>query len=597
MKLKIPVFSQFFHYYFIFHRFIGHRTLLLGLFSFVITLTEGLGITIFVTYLQNMIAKNEMASGFIHRLENALTFAGIPATPLCIFFMIALVFFVRGILVLLFNRYQFSLLIELSNRISSELTRVFSSMNYRSYLSRNTGYFTNLITKEVNNTGTAYYQIAAQLPKTISVLTYMLLALRLNWQFTMVTIVFGAVIAVVFSSVSKGTRKYSVLLSDAHERLAGLTVQMLQAFKYVFATSSQQNLRERVDKSAQDVARYGSHIGLLSAVIPASSEPLIVTFLAFAVYYQGIVRHGDLSSLFVVMMFLYRVMRETTVIQSSWQTFNGYVGGVDKVVEAIDQLSAPAEKTGGVQLGKIERGFRLDHVSFRYQERDVLKDVTIDIPAKSMIGLVGESGSGKSTLVDLVTGILQPNTGTVSVDGKNYQELDLAAFRKKIGYVTQESVIFEATVANNVSLWQAESNPSLEPKVWAALKAANCASFVGELPLKLEQSVGERGLRLSGGQRQRLSIARELFKDPELLILDEATSALDSESEKLIQESIDSLKGKATALVIAHRLSTIRNCDRIYVLKDGLVVESGSFTELLQKDGPFRRMCELQSLA
>jgi subfamily B ATP-binding cassette protein MsbA len=199
----------------------------------------------------------------------------------------------------------------------------------------------------------------------------------------------------------------------------------------------------------------------------------------------------------------------------------------------------------------------------------------------------------------MLTLLLQPQRGAVYVDGTRHDEIDLASWRSQIGYVSQETVVFDDTIANNISLWRGDvtTDDALRERVKDAARRAYAHHFIDDLPDGYQTVVGEQGVRLSGGQRQRLFIARELFKRPNLLILDEATSALDTESERYIQESIDALKGEMTVVIIAHRLSTIKNVDQVYVLDDGRVIESGSYEELRNHDeSRFRQMVEMQTL-
>jgi ABC-type multidrug transport system fused ATPase/permease subunit len=229
----------------------------------------------------------------------------------------------------------------------------------------------------------------------------------------------------------------------------------------------------------------------------------------------------------------------------------------------------------------------------------VLHEVALSIPARSTVALVGPSGAGKSTLVDLLCLLLRPRSGQLLIDGVPAEELNVASWRRQIGYVSQETVVFDDTIANNICLWKGDvgGDPELFEHIREAARRAHIDDFVETLPDGYQTRVGDRGVRLSGGQRQRLFIARELFKNPQLLILDEATSALDSESERAIRASIDALRGRMTVVIIAHRLSTIRNVDRVYVLERGRVVEQGTYAELRNAEGSrFETMVELQSL-
>jgi ABC-type multidrug transport system fused ATPase/permease subunit len=259
------------------------------------------------------------------------------------------------------------------------------------------------------------------------------------------------------------------------------------------------------------------------------------------------------------------------------------------------------EESGPRRLPALSEGIAFDDVCFAYDEDegDVLHDINIEIPVNQTVALVGESGAGKSTLVDMLTLMLRPRSGEIFIDGVPGTEIDLASWRSQIGYVSQETVVFDDTIANNIHLWEGDigDDSALRERVVDAAKRAHAHHFIQDLPDGYDTVVGDRGVRLSGGQRQRLFVARELFKHPNLLILDEATSDLDTASEQHIQSSIDALQGEVTVVIIAHRLSTVKNADRVYVLDEGRVVEEGPYHELrMRENGQFREMVEMQSL-
>jgi ATP-binding cassette subfamily B protein len=232
---------------------------------------------------------------------------------------------------------------------------------------------------------------------------------------------------------------------------------------------------------------------------------------------------------------------------------------------------------------RLEQGIEFKDLSFTYPGRtQTLTDVRLHLRKGQMTALVGESGSGKSTVTDLVLGLQIPDKGQVLIDGVPLGEWQQNSFRERIGYVPQDPQLFHSTIRDNL-LWSFEQ--AKEDDLWEALRLANAATFVKELPQSIDTVVGDRGIRLSGGQRQRIALARALLRKPELLILDEATSALDSESERLIQQSIEQVAQDTTILVVAHRLSTIAKADQVYVLRQGRVVEGGSFSALSMKSG------------
>ena len=214
------------------------------------------------------------------------------------------------------------------------------------------------------------------------------------------------------------------------------------------------------------------------------------------------------------------------------------------------------------------------------------------------MGIVGESGSGKTTMVDIITGLLVPQSGKIEIDGIDYGSISKESLRNHFGYITQEPIIFNDTIFNNITLWSSKDNDkeSLKMVEWAC-KIANCLDFIQETEQGFKSIVGDRGVRLSGGQRQRLSIAREIYRKTKITIFDEATSSLDTNSENLIQKSINNLVGKQTMILIAHRLSTVKNCNYIYVLDKGRIIQEGSWEILMSNPNSlFKKMCELQGI-
>ena len=234
-----------------------------------------------------------------------------------------------------------------------------------------------------------------------------------------------------------------------------------------------------------------------------------------------------------------------------------------------------------------------DNVSFQYEdgESEVLRDINFSINKGSVVALVGSSGSGKSTMADLIPRFFETTKGKIKLDNVDIKDVRIKSLRKLMGIVTQETILFNDTISGNIAYGQKEIKLS---KIHEAAEAANAKEFIDALPKGFDTVIGEKGVRLSGGQRQRLAIARALLKDPPILILDEATSSLDTESEKNVQEAIDNLMKDRTVLVIAHRLSTIINADMIIVLDDGKIIESGTHNELLEKDGAYKNLYDIQ---
>jgi ABC-type multidrug transport system fused ATPase/permease subunit len=411
----------------------------------------------------------------------------------------------------------------------------------------------------------------------------------------------GCGLLFLFKYLNAYVRRLSRLQSEEMSELNKLLVQGLQSLKYIVSTNQTAHLRSGVVGSVKRLTAYIFRKRMARAFTHSVREPVSVLLIVGLIAVQVAVFNDPVAPIFVALLLFHRAMQAVMSVQGHWQRTMDKIGSVEMVDNEFEAVLANQEGDGGRRLGPLREAIELRHVHFAYDEddEDVLHDVNVTVPANETVALVGESGAGKSTLIDMMTLMLRPRRGTVRVDGVPHDEIDLASWRDQIGYVSQETVVFDDTVANNISLWQGDidEDPALRERVMHAAERAHAHHFIEDLPNGYQTQVGDRGVRLSGGQQQRLFVARELFKQPNLLLLDEATSDLDSASEQHIQNSIDALQGEVTVVIIAHRLSTVKNADRVYVLDDGRVIESGTYHELRrQEKGAFREMVEMQSL-
>jgi subfamily B ATP-binding cassette protein MsbA len=296
---------------------------------------------------------------------------------------------------------------------------------------------------------------------------------------------------------------------------------------------------------------------------------------------------------FIIATFkLYDPVRKFALFYNSFQQALGASSEIFKFMDVRDEVR---EKPDAVALPPFSKKIAFDNVNFCYESdngpREVLHHITLDVKAGEILALVGSSGSGKSTLVSLVPRFFDVSRGTILIDGHDVRDVTLASLRSQISVVTQENVLFNDTLRNNIAYGQ----PGVSQKeVEAAARAALAHDFIMELPQAYETVIGEKGVRMSGGERQRIAIARALLKNSPILILDEATSALDSESEALVQSALQNLMTGRTVIVIAHRLSTVRRADRIAVIENGAIADIGTHEELMQKLGTYRRLHDLQ---
>jgi subfamily B ATP-binding cassette protein MsbA len=302
---------------------------------------------------------------------------------------------------------------------------------------------------------------------------------------------------------------------------------------------------------------------------------------------------GEFVTFVAAVLALYNPVRKFAVFNNSFQQA---LGASSQLFEFMDAEDEVAEKSGARSLPKFSRSIQFSDVSFSYKvdgddSREILHGIDLEVTRGEILAVVGSSGAGKSTLVHLIPRFFDVTRGRILIDGHDIRDVTLASLRAQVGIVTQETVLFNDTVRNNIAYGQPQV-PQRE--VEAAARAALAHDFIVALPAGYDTVIGERGVRLSGGERQRLAIARALLKNAPVLILDEATSALDSESEALVQSALHNLMSGRTVFVIAHRLSTVRRADRIVVIENGTIADIGRHEELMTKLGTYRRLYELQ---
>jgi subfamily B ATP-binding cassette protein MsbA len=554
---------------------------------------EGLGIVmLFPLFETSATGGRSASSGLILRL---FSFLHVPFSPGGALPAIVLLFAAKGVLQYITLTYQFRLTQQVTRQMRRAILGALARADYQTVARSSAGFFTNLLVTEVNRAAGGFLYFVRSIPPALSATVLFTMVCILDWRLSLTCLVMGAIMIAMTRFNGLVIRRHSLIVSKQSSLLTSLVVQMTHAFKYLRATATYDRFDRRIWQTSDELLEADYRSSAASAFLTSISQPLMVLFLGATLYYRSTIRGEQIASLFVVLLYFLRVMNEVFSLQSSWQSFVGYLGSVELLRDATDKTQRAAEPSGTVSFGGLRKEIACERVSFAYETGAVvLCDIDLRIPRYSTVAFVGESGSGKSTLVDLLTGTLIATSGVVSLDGTDLGSLDRDAMRHRIGYVPQDAVLFDDTIAANIKLWS--SAYSIE-QIRSAAERSMSLAFIEALPDGFDTQIGDRGTKLSGGQRQRLAIARELLRSPEILVLDEATSALDSESELAVQQSIDELKGRMTILIIAHRLSTVRNCDRIYVLHEGRIVEQGNFNELASKpNGRFRRMCELQQV-
>jgi ABC-type multidrug transport system fused ATPase/permease subunit len=589
------------HYLSIYQKYIGLRMYAFFLFILLAGLMEGVGILMFLPLLQaaNNNSQEVVAistdTNISFIINNFISSIGLEVSTIVILVVMAAIFLIKGVLVFISYALNVYFSSKLMQDLKVNLVNRYIRMNLSYYFKRDTGYFTSLVNDQVGRAVQSFRLLANVGVDIINSIVYLSLAFIVSWRFGLMALVVGIILLTLFRRLSYYVRIQSRKTTKEDAKVAGKLIQMLQAFKYLKATNQLHVMASEIFQSIYKLKEYQVRSGMATAFTSSSREPIVVAFMLIIVTLQLLIFEEKLAPILISILLFYKSLSAIMSFQSNWQSVLEYIGSMEVVNRELDNLSREYEVTGGVCLSQFKDEICFKNVSFFHDKRsgNIIEDVSFVIPVRKTIAFVGESGSGKTTVINLIELLLQPQKGEILINGISSKKIDTSTWRNQIGYVSQESVVFNDTILNNISMKGAGINTQESVKI-AALKA-HLSKFIDTLPDGYDTVVGENGFRLSGGQRQRLFIAREIFREPNILILDEATSSLDTESERAIQRSIDELKGKVTIIIIAHRLSTIRNADLIYVLDKGRLIEQGEYDELRNnKKSKFSRLVAAQ---
>jgi len=595
--MQLPFISTLFHYFKVFYGYAGKKLYFLCIVILFGGISEGLGISMLFPIL-NFESKTETISAYTQTVYGLLEFVGIGVSLFSLLGLLFVAFFLKGIFY--FSQVSLTSYIctELVKNLRIGFSKKYAAMNYSYYTNANIGYLNNVVTVEIDKAVSGLQTYIRIIITIVFVFVYVTSAFIINWKITFLVLGISITMFFALRKLSGILRRMSVLVTETNARIQSLLIQLIYNFKYLKATDNFTHLVKTLEKKINKNRHYNFKSNVLQAIPSSIVEPVTILFLSGIMLYHVNYLRQSISEVMIMAVFFYRTFTRVFGIQDVWQKFNSYFGSIEVVNKTTKDLHIHQETLGSRRLNHFEKEIFLKGANFDYEGTQVLFDINLIVPKNRYIGIVGESGAGKTTLLDIITGLIIPKSGKVFIDGISYKELNLLSLRKIVGYVTQEPVIFNDTIANNISLWECNMQDlHCRKRIENAAVLANCDRFINEAEMGYDTVLGDKGVKLSGGQRQRIAIARELFKEPEIMIFDEATSALDTESEMLIQKSISSLKGERTIVIIAHRLSTVKNCDYIYVLKEGRIVEEGSFDELYRDtNSRFYSMCMSQNL-
>ena len=430
----------------------------------------------------------------------------------------------------------------------------------------------------------------------LTILFSLIVMFSISWKLSVFVLLFIPISGFLISSIGKRLKRQSLRAQQESGHLISTVEETLTGLKIVKSYNAENAFKKRFVDSADRILSLVNKIGLKNNLAGPLSEVLGIITIAILLWYGGklvLIEKAIEGTTFIGFMALaYGILTPAKAIsKASYRVKNG-IAAADRVFEVLFHEDTMPDNQNAIDAFGFETKIELKNVSFKYENEYVLKDFSMTVKKGQSVALVGQSGSGKSTIANLLTRFYDVNDGSISIDGNNIKDLSKASLRTQIGLVTQDSILFNNSIKNNLKIG---NESATDEEIIKALKVANAWEFVKELPEGIETNIGDAGNSLSGGQKQRLSIARAVLKNAPIMILDEATSALDTESERLVQEALENMMKNRTSVVIAHRLSTIQNADHIIVMKQGKIVEQGKHQELLDKKEVYYSLVMMQS--
>lgn len=468
------------------------------------------------------------------------------------------------------------------------------------------GYFNNerkgdIISKIASDVQVVQFSVTATLQVVfrdpMQLIVFMVMLFVISVKLTLWSLLVVPVSAFIISRIVKRLKSQAIAAQQSYGNMISYLDEALSGVKIIKAFNATDFIKQRFDSENKRYSKIMRSMAKRQQSASPVSEIMAVTMISFIVLYGGYLILNGKSDLnggqFIAYIAIFsQIMRPAKSISDSFSNIHSGIAAGERVLALIDEKPMIVDAPNAIDIKEFNEGIHFKNVSFAYPGREVLKNINLTVVKGKTVALVGPSGGGKSTLMDMIPRFIEQQSGEILIDDKNIQSVTMNSLRSLMGVVNQESILFNDSIFNNIAFGKANVT---QQQVEAAARIANAHDFILETEIGYNTNIGDRGTKLSGGQRQRICIARAVLNNPPIMLLDEATSALDTESEKLVQDALNSLMKNRTSLIIAHRLSTIQSADNIIVLENGEIVEQGNHQQLIMNDGLYKRLIDMQT--
>ena len=482
--------------------------------------------------------------------------------------------------------------------IRNDIYKSIIKLSLSFYSEKKRGDIVARISSDVHELDHSFLSIFELIVKDPLMVLFTLLSMFLiSPKLSIFVIVFIPICGFVISLVGKSLRRKSLKVQKEQGQFISLVDETLSGMKILKIFNAEEKFQKKFTNSTIRFYKFSNSVLNRKNLASPLSEFLGITAIAGVLWVGGMMvlkeNSLDASAFIVYLGLAYNILTPAKSLSRATYKVKKATAAAERIFDVIDNDTIISENKNAIEINSFDHNIEIKNMSFSYENDVVINNLNLTIPKGSSVALVGQSGSGKSTLANLICRFYDTQKGEICFDNTDIKNLKKESLRKMIGLVTQDSILFNDTIKNNLLIAKEDAT---NDEIINCLKVANAWEFVKKLPKKIDTNIGDSGNKLSGGQKQRLSIAGAVLKNPPILVLDEATSALDSESEKLVQTALDNLMKDKTSIVIAHRLSTIQNSEKIIVLDKGQIIESGKHKELMKKDGVYSNLVKMQSI-